>query len=86
VLTGKSKSPRTEMYWVGRRDGAARIGNWKWHSAETSGGLYDLSTDLGETKDLAKTRPDVVAMMAARYAAFQKQMDETEPRGPFRDY
>ena len=86
VLQGTTKSPRSEMYWVGRRDGAARVGNWKWHSSATSGGLYDLANDIGETKDLTKEKPDVVASMAAKFAAFKKEMDATEPRGPFRDY
>jgi hypothetical protein len=86
VLQGTAKSPRTEMYWAGRRDGAARIGNWKWHSSKTSGGLYDLSRDPGETTDLSQEKPEVAAMIAAKFAAFKKQMDETEPRGPFRDY
>lgn len=86
VLQGKEKSPRTEMYWERRSDRAARVGNWKWVESAKGKGLYDLSTDLSEKKDLSAEKPDVAAMMKAKFANWKKQMDDAEPRGPFRDY
>jgi arylsulfatase A-like enzyme len=54
------------LYWEfkeGKKEGlAVRWGNWK-AVRETPGKpleLYDLSTDIGETKDLASEKPDVV--------------------------
>jgi arylsulfatase A len=35
---------------------------------------------------LSEELPDVLAMMKAKFAAWRKEMDEAEPRGPFRDY
>ncbi len=86
ILQGKAKSPRTEMFWERRSDRAARVGNWKWVDSAKGRGLFDLSTDLGETKDLSKEKPDVAAMMKAKFAAWKAEMDASEPRGPFRDY
>jgi hypothetical protein len=86
VLQGQAKSPRTEMFWQRRSDRAARVGNWKWVEAGKGKGLFDLSNDLGETKDLSKAKPDVLAMMKAKFAQWRAEMDASEPRGPFRDY
>ncbi|MEQ1751221.1 MAG: sulfatase-like hydrolase/transferase, partial [Prosthecobacter sp.] len=59
ILRGDMKSPRTEMYWQRRGDKAARFQNWKWLESAKGRGLYDLSTDLGETHDLSKEKPDI---------------------------
>jgi arylsulfatase A-like enzyme len=86
ILRGEQPSPRTEMYWQRRGDKAGRVGHWKWLESAKGKGLYDLRTDLGETRDLSAEQPEVLVMMKERFAAWRKAMDETEPRGPFRDY
>ena len=86
VLEGKAKSQRTEMFWERRLDKAARVGNYKWIESEAGSGLFDLAADLGETHDLSQEKPDVLAAMKVKFAAWRKAMDEAEPRGPFRDY
>ena len=86
ILLGNQPSPRTEMFWQRRRDKAARVGNWKWVESQKGSGLYDLATDIGETQDLSKENPDIVDLLQNRFAAWRKEMDQTEPRGPFRDY
>jgi arylsulfatase A-like enzyme len=86
VLRGEKKSPRTEMFWQRRGDVAARVSNWKWLESAKGRGLYDLSTDLGEKRDLSQEKPDVLAMVRARFEAWRQEMDASEPRGPFRDY
>lgn len=86
ILRGEMKSPRTEMFWQRRGDKAARFQNWKWLESAKGKGLYDLSTDLSETHDLSKEKPDIARMMQEKFAAWRKEMDATEPRGPFRDY
>ncbi|MEZ0274607.1 MAG: sulfatase-like hydrolase/transferase, partial [Roseimicrobium sp.] len=86
VLRGEKKSPREAMFWQRRGDKAARVGNWKWLDSEKGRGLYDLSKDPGEKNDLSTEKPDVLKMMQERFAAWRKEMDECEPRGPFRDY
>lgn len=65
---------------------AARVGQWKWVESEKGNGLFDLAADLGEKRDLSAGKPDVLRQVGARWAAWRKEMDECEPRGPFRDY
>lgn len=86
VLRGEAKSPRKEMFWQRRSDKAARYENWKWLESAKGNGLYDLSSDPGETKDLTIEKPEVAKMMRGRFEAWRAEMDAAEPRGPFRDY
>lgn len=86
VLEGKARSPRTECFWQRQSDKAARVGRYKWVESKAGGGLFDLEADLGEKRDLSAERPDVLGEVKARWAAWRKEMDAAEPRGPFRDY
>jgi arylsulfatase A-like enzyme len=86
VLRGEMKSPRAEMFWQRRGDKAARIGDWKWIESEKGAGLFDLAADPGETKDLSREKPAVLASVKSRWEAWRREMDASEPRGPFRDY
>ncbi len=86
VLQGKTPSPRRAMFWRRRGDRAARVGDWKWVDSAAGRGLFDLSEDLGEEHDLSEEKPEVLKMVRARFAAWEKAMQEAEPRGPFRDY
>lgn len=86
VLTGNQSSSRQEMFWQRRSDKAARVGNWKWIESSKANGLFDLATDPGESHDLSKQNPEQFELMKSRFAAWRREMDATEPRGPFRDY
>ena len=86
VLRGEMKSPRKQMFWQRRGDKAARFENWKWLESQKGSGLFDVSSDIGEKKDLSKENPEVLKMMRDKFAAWRAEMDATEPRGPFRDY
>jgi len=69
TLLGKKQPPRDFLYWefFNPCQQAVRIGNWKGVRRGTGDPmeLYDLSTDLGETRDLAGQHPDIVKQMAA---------------------
>ncbi|MFP6854606.1 MAG: sulfatase-like hydrolase/transferase, partial [Opitutales bacterium] len=86
VLQGKMKSPRKEMFWQRRLDKGARVGHWKWVESSRGNGLFDLSKDLSEKKDLSKERPDMLAELKNRFQKWKKEMEDAEPRGPFRDF
>ena len=86
VLTGRRRSPRREMFWRRRGDKAARVGNWKWVESARGSGLFDLSTDIGEQRDISNQKPNVLRMVKSRFTAWQKSMNEAEPRRPFRDF
>ena len=86
ILAGEEKSPRNEMFWERRGDRAARVGNWKWVESARGSGLFDLAQDIGEQRDLSQQKPEVLRRVRERFAAWKRQMDEAEPRGPFRDF
>ena len=64
---------------------AARVGRFKWVESARGGGLFDLDRDPGERHDLSADQPGRLAALQARFAAWRAEMDQAEPRGPFRD-
>jgi phage/plasmid-associated DNA primase len=86
VLEGKEQPRRKGFFWQRLNDKAARVGRWKWVESALGSGLFDLSNDLGKAKDLLAERPDVLRQVRERWQAWRREMDESEPRGPFRDY
>ena len=86
VLEGKEASPREEMYWELRGDEAARVSQWKWVNTKRDQGLFDLSQDVGEKNDLSETQPEILQMVKDKFHQWQQEMQEAEPRGPFRDF
>lgn len=86
ILQGQAPSPRQEMFWEFRDASAARVGMYKWVRSARGSGLFDLSSDLEEKKDLSDSKPETLAMVKARFAAWKEAMEKAEPRGPFRDY
>jgi hypothetical protein len=76
------------MFWrqlYGTDNRAARVGQYKWFQAGEDGGLYDVVNDPGETRDLSADRPELLARIQARWAAWRKEMDACPWRGPFRE-
>ncbi len=86
VLAGRKKSVREEMCWQRRGDKAARVGSYKWVESARGSGLFDLASDISERRDVSKEKPEVLRAVKSRFAAWEKQMAEAEPRGPFRDF
>lgn len=79
VLTQGAKSPHEALLLCGSQPDkvAIRMGDWKLLSQSGPGGsgeaeLYDLGQDLGETKNLARERPDKTAELQARLDEFLK--------------
>jgi arylsulfatase A-like enzyme len=74
ALSGRSQPLHDFLYWETTRRGklaqAVRAGNWKAIRQQPGAPLelYDLSADLGETKDRAAEQPEVVARIE-RYLA-----------------
>ncbi len=71
-LLGKNiAAPHARLFW--RMDGgeafAVREGNWKWmRTYQNAPQLYDLSTDVGESRDLVTAHPEIAARLAASSA------------------
>ena len=86
VLAGKNKSSRKEMFWQRRADKAARVGNYKWVQSAKGSGLFDLSKDIAEKKDLSTKNPDILNDLKLHFATWKQEMQAADPRGPFRDF
>lgn len=77
-LRGETQTaPHANLFWRtgGGRSYAVRSGDWKLvRYGKQPDELYDLSTDIGEAKDLASARPEVVAKLAADLSAWDKEL------------
>ena len=95
-LLGTAKpDPNRAMHWhygqyspqYGKPGGAIRVGNMKLIEYFEDGRfeLFDLSKDIGESKNLAAEKPDVVKELAAKLAAWRKEVGAKMPT-PNPDY
>ena len=77
-LTGEDKAPpHDRLFWRmgGGAAHAMRDGNWKLVRLKGKPAeLYDLATDIGETKDLASAKPEVVAALTAKLDAWNSEL------------
>jgi arylsulfatase A-like enzyme len=70
AIKGGKLPSRPYLYWEFHENGfsqAVRMGNWKGVRLKTRQApiqLYDLTTDIGETKDVAASHPDIVKRIA----------------------
>jgi arylsulfatase A-like enzyme len=72
VRTG---APHERLFWRtgGGAKFAVREGDWKLVGGESDAAqLFDLAADLGESKDLAAERPEVLARLRQAYADWSK--------------
>lgn len=73
-LNGKSQgTPHQALYWRYGDQWAIRTGNWKlvqWDKEPAQ--LYDLGTDIGESRNLAQQRPDSVKELTAAWQAWNQ--------------
>ena len=76
-LTGEKKqSPHEALFWRSGQNHAARKGNWKLVKMRDETGLFNLASDIGESKDLKKEKPDVLKEMQDAYERWNSQMIE----------
>lgn len=74
TLLGRGEPVERTLYWEFHEGGykrAARRGPWKavWNAPDRPIELYDLRTDIGETKDVAAAHPEVVASFTTFFAS-----------------
>jgi arylsulfatase A-like enzyme len=71
VLLERGKREGEEFFFYFRDElQACRVGKWKLKVEEGRAMLFDLEADVGETKDLAGERGDVVRSIRARMEGF----------------
>jgi arylsulfatase A-like enzyme len=74
-LTGKTTAaPHEVLRWRNGENAAVRKGQWKLFKGGTRYWLFDLSTDVGEKKDLAAERPDVVEQLKTELTTWEAQL------------
>ncbi len=83
VLRGVKPELERTFFWrvdrSTRRQKAVRRGRWKYvHDANYTQLLFDLEADPGERVNLGVRRPEVMADLKARLAAWEKEMDAHE--------
>ena len=87
VLKDKVPSQRTSMFWQRRDLKAARVGNWKWvDMGNTAQGLFHLGDDPGERRNLAAKKPEILNSVREKFDAWRELMQQSTPRGPFRNF
>ena len=74
MLTENSKLPERTLFWRYRKERAARKGSWKLLIQGDSVKLYNLDEDLGEKKNLAGTRPEMVKMLQNELTAWEQDV------------
>jgi arylsulfatase A-like enzyme len=76
-LTCKKKQPPHEiLFWRSGQNHAARKENWKLVKMGDETGLYNLASDISESKDLKEDKPDVFKEMQKAYERWDSQMVE----------
>jgi arylsulfatase A-like enzyme len=85
VLQSRGRSIRESMFWERQGEYGARVGKWKLVESRRGRGLFDLSEDVGERKDLSDKLPDVRNRVEQSYRDWVRAMAEAEPRGPFKN-
>ena len=77
----------THLYFSGLKLGAIRQGKWKYFPSSAAGNagnnktkeskaaLYDLSTDLGESNNVAEANPDVVMKLEQEFKTRREEIE-----------
>ena len=82
TLTGEAATPHEAFFYHrGNSLNAVRSGKWKLHANNGKPTqLYDLESDLGETKNVIKSNPNVVRSLNGHLKAFAKDIaDNSRP-------
>ena len=67
--------PQRDLFWRKGRDWAVRRGPWKLVGGNRDGVmLFNLDDDIGERKNLALQRPDLVAELTAAYEEWARNV------------
>jgi arylsulfatase A-like enzyme len=67
--------PHATLYWRSGSLSAARKGNWKLvNDGQNPSQLFDLAGDIGETTNLAHSRPEVVSELEAELSTWQAEL------------
>jgi arylsulfatase A-like enzyme len=66
ALRDRQASPVDSYYWAWRNQDALRTAEWRMHRYFDHVELYHLPSDIGETRDVSRERPEVVQTLTAK--------------------
>jgi hypothetical protein len=66
ALRDNTSSPVESYYWSWHNEDVIRTADWRLHRFFDRNELYDIRTDLGETRNVADTYPDVVKSLTGK--------------------
>ena len=76
-LTGEKKTaPHEMLFWRTGQNHAVRKENWKLVTMGDQTGLFDLGSDISESRDLKAEKPDVVKELEKAFEQWNSQMVE----------
>ncbi|MDP7049421.1 MAG: sulfatase [Verrucomicrobiota bacterium] len=67
-------APHEALFWRNGPNKAIRLGKWKLIQAHDHVWLFDLESDIGETKNLAPTKPKILKTLQAKLKQWQGEM------------
>ena len=76
IRAGVRRFRTTKLYWRtgGGEAFAVRQGNWKLVKIGKRTELYDLEADVGESKDAAAVKPEILGRLESARQAWNRQM------------
>lgn len=83
VLTGEEAVRERTFFWridrSSRKQKAVRHGDWKYLQDGNIEMLFNLREDIGERRDLYRHKPEVMADLKQRLAAWEAEMGKHQP-------
>ncbi len=79
LFEGESLSERM-LFWRKGAERAVRSGRWKLREAGNKAELYDLSADLGETRNLAAGNPELVERLRKAWRDWEADVNQSAQR------
>jgi arylsulfatase A-like enzyme len=74
ALQKREASPVESYYWAWHNVDTLRTAQWRMHRYFDRVELYDIQSDIGETKNLAGTKPETVKELTAKMDAWVKSL------------
>jgi arylsulfatase A-like enzyme len=74
MLTEDRRLPERSLFWRYRKERAIRKGTWKLLIQDDNVKLYNLDEDLGEKKNLAGAKPEMVKMLQDELSAWEQEV------------
>ena len=82
-IDGRGETVARTLFWRVdnqiRKQKAVRHGRWKYVQDSNVDLLFDLQTDIGERRDLSYERPEVVAEIKQKLAAWERDLAQERP-------